>query len=106
MKYKTDWKWDKDDVGFYVTPLIGFSWGKPYGKSLWFGWFRWLFTVSFSDKPGTSKAFCECGHETLQDPLSKVYEGGTFTNIICSKCGVQTKWDLDAPVPIFLSSLK
>jgi len=49
-----------------------------------------------------SKAFCECGHEILQDPLSKVYEGGTFTNIICSKCGVQTKWDLDAPVPIVL----
>lgn len=51
-----------------------------------------------------SKAFCECGHEILQDPLSKVYEVGTHTNIICSKCDLQTSWDLDAPVPVFLNS--
>lgn len=53
-----------------------------------------------------SKAWCECGHETLQDPLSKIYEGGTFTNIICSNCNRQTTWDLGAPVPIKLSSIK
>ncbi len=53
-----------------------------------------------------SKAWCECGHETLQDPLSKIYEGGTFTNIICSKCGVQTTWDLNTPAPLFIRSLK
>ncbi len=63
---------------------------------------NWL----FKKKDYSSKAFCECGHETLQDPLSKVYEGGTFTNIICSKCGVQTTWDLNAPAPLFLKSLE
>jgi len=54
----------------------------------------------------SSKAYCECGHETLQDPKSKVYEGGTFTNIICSNCNRQTTWDLDAPAPLFIKSLK
>ena len=48
----------------------------------------------------TSLAFCICGHELLQDEKSKVYEGGTFTNIICSECNLQTSWDLDAPVPL------
>jgi hypothetical protein len=24
--------WSKDDIGFYITPLIGFSWGGPTGK--------------------------------------------------------------------------
>lgn len=51
-----------------------------------------------------SKCFCPCGHEILQDPLSKIYEGGTFTSIICSKCNRQTTWDLDAPAPIFLGT--
>lgn len=57
------------------------------------------------DKRESSKAYCECGHETLQDPASKIYEGGTFMSIICSKCNRQTKWDLDAPVPLKLSSI-
>lgn len=52
----------------------------------------------------TSKALCDCGHEILRDPLSEVYETGRQTNIICSKCGLQTGWDLDAPVPIHLDS--
>lgn len=52
-----------------------------------------------------SKAWCECGNDVLGDELSEVYEGGSFTNIICSKCGRQTKWDLDAPVPIKLDSI-
>jgi hypothetical protein len=57
-------------------------------------------------KTELSKAYCECGHEVLQDPKSKVYEGGSTTNIICSNCGVQTNWDLDAPVPLFIKSIK
>lgn len=51
-----------------------------------------------------SKAFCPCGHEILQDPLSKVYEHSKHTNIICSQCDLQTSWDLDAPVPLFITS--
>lgn len=53
-----------------------------------------------------SKAWCECGHETLQDPKSKVYETGTVTNIVCSNCNRQTTWDLDAPAPLFIKSIK
>ncbi len=49
-----------------------------------------------------SKCFCPCGHEILQDLASKIYEGGTFTNIICSRCNRQTTWDLNAPAPILL----
>lgn len=52
-----------------------------------------------------SKCYCVCGHEILQDPNSKIYEGGTFTNIICSQCNAQTTWDLDAPAPILLKTL-
>lgn len=50
----------------------------------------------------TSFCWCICNHELLGDPNSKIYEGGTFTNIICANCNLQTTWDLDAPVPIFL----
>lgn len=53
-----------------------------------------------------SKAYCECGHEILQDPQSKVYEEGTFTNIICSNCNRQTTWDLNTPAPLFIKSMK
>lgn len=59
----------------------------------------------FSKENRLSKAYCQCGHETLQDDLSKFYEAGTYTNIICSNCGTQTSWDLCAPVPIFLTSI-
>jgi transposase-like protein len=53
-----------------------------------------------------SECYCpNCEHEILRDKLSKIYEGGTFTNIICSKCGAQSKWDLDAPVPLFLEEV-
>lgn len=50
MKIKTDFKWSKDDVGFYITPLVGFSYGNAYGKSLWFGWLRWLIMISFDGR--------------------------------------------------------
>ncbi len=64
-------------------------------------WFKSLFVA----EDRRSKAYCECGHETLQDPLSKIYEGGSFTNIICAKCNRQTTWNLDAPVPLRLRSI-
>ncbi len=35
-----------------------------------------------------------------KDSKSQVYEAGTHTNIICSNCGAQTSWDLDAPAPL------
>lgn len=68
--------------------------------------FEWIkeFFEDYHQQP--SKAWCECGHEVLQDPLSKIYEGGTFTNIICSRCNVQTTWNLDTPVPLFIKSTK
>lgn len=50
-----------------------------------------------------SKAWCDCGHEILQDPLSKVEEGSNFTIILCNNCNTQTMWDLDAPVPLKLN---
>jgi hypothetical protein len=59
----------------------------------------------FSKEDTRSKCYCVCGHEILQDPLSKIYEGGTFTNIICSNCDTQTTWDLDAPVPLLLKAV-
>jgi len=65
-------------------------------------WLKKLFTK----EDRRSKAWCECGHETLQDPLSKIYETGTVTNIICSNCNRQTTWDLDAPLPLFIKSIK
>lgn len=78
---------------------------KDYYLYLNLFWFN--FTLVFIRLKGkSSKAFCECGHETLQDPKSKVYDGGSFTNIICSECGIQTTWNLDAPVPLFIKSLK
>ena len=58
------------------------------------------------EEDSNSKAYCECGHELLNDINSKIYEQGlgNHTNIICSYCDLQTSWDLDAPVPIFLTS--
>lgn len=51
-----------------------------------------------------SECFCpNCRHEILQDRLSQIYEGGTFTNIVCSKCNIQSKWCLDTPTPVLLS---
>jgi hypothetical protein len=41
------WEWSKDDIGFYIAPMVAFSWGKPYGKNIWIGWFRWLFSIHF-----------------------------------------------------------
>jgi hypothetical protein len=38
------------DIGFYVTPLVGFSWGEPYGKNIRFGWFRWLLSIKLQIK--------------------------------------------------------
>ena len=51
-----------------------------------------------------TEAYCDCGNELLNDTTSDVYETGTQTNIVCSKCRLQTDWDLDAPVPIRLAS--
>jgi hypothetical protein len=49
-----------------------------------------------------TECFCPiCKHEIFNDEQSVFYEGGTFTNIICSKCGTQSTWDLDAPVPLY-----
>lgn len=56
------------------------------------------------EENSNSKAYCECGHELLQDTKSQIYETGMQTNIICSHCDLQTSWDLDAPVPLFLTS--
>lgn len=56
--------------------------------------------LGIKEEDMNSKAYCECGHETLQDPKSSIYEGGTFTSIR------QTTWDLNAPVPLFLSSME
>ncbi len=53
-------------------------------------------------KKNRSKAYCICGHEILQDEMSKIYDVGTYVNIVCFNCGVQTSWDLSAPVPLFL----
>lgn len=54
-----------------------------------------------------SECYCPtCKNEILNDKLSQIYEGGTFTNIICSRCGTQSRWDLDCPVPLFISMLK
>lgn len=39
---------EKDVVGFYITPLIGFSKDERYGKALWVGWGRWLFVWSLN----------------------------------------------------------
>lgn len=53
-----------------------------------------------------SRAWCECGQEVLQDPKSQIYEAGSTTNIICSNCGLQTNWDLDAPVPLLIKTIR
>lgn len=39
-------KFEVDEWGLYITPLIGFSWVNNY-KTIWFGWLRWLFTIEF-----------------------------------------------------------
>lgn len=39
-----------DKWGLYLTPMIGFSWKKPYGKRIWIGWLLWLFEIYFEDK--------------------------------------------------------
>lgn len=38
--------WAKDDKGFYITPLIGFTWGDAYGRSFWVGWLKWLLKIN------------------------------------------------------------
>jgi len=53
-------------------------------------------------KDYSSKCYCVCGHEILQDSKSKVYDAGSHVDIICSNCNAQTSWDLDAPAPLFL----
>lgn len=72
-------------------------------KKLWEK-IKQLFLLEVEDR--WSKCYCLCGHEILQDPLSKIYEAGSSTNIICSKCDLQTNWNLNAPVPILLKTLK
>jgi len=43
MKFFTC-KFETDTRGFYLTPLIGYSWVNGE-KSIWLGWFFWLFTI-------------------------------------------------------------
>ena len=38
-----------DHWGLYITPLIGYSWNTVHGKSIWFGWLRWLWTFQFEE---------------------------------------------------------
>ena len=38
---------EHDKWGFYILPLIGYSNNEKYGKSLWFGWGRWLWSFYF-----------------------------------------------------------
>ena len=41
-------KFEKDVIGFYLTPLIGFS--NVLGhKTVWIGWLFWLFSIEFQD---------------------------------------------------------
>lgn len=96
-------RWSKDDVGFYILPFVAFSYGE-YGNQLWIGWYKYLWTIILHSDVQGSKAYCECGNELLQDTKSKIYETGEQTNIICSYCDLQTSWDLDAPVPLLLTS--
>lgn len=37
-------KFEKDVMGFYLTPLIGFS-NVNGEKSIWIGWLFWLMTI-------------------------------------------------------------
>jgi len=94
---------------------------KSWLKRQWFGITHWritkeelacrrpywhIFCDSSCEEDFGSKCYCKCGHEILQDPLSKIYEGGTFTNIICSECNRQSTWDLNTPVPLFIREIK
>jgi len=51
-----------------------------------------------------SKCYCTCGPELLQDENSIVFYTGKLTNIICNICNMQTTWDLDTPVPLFIDN--
>lgn len=39
-------KFEIDQWGFYITPLIGYSNMPKHGKRLWFGWLKYLWTIN------------------------------------------------------------
>lgn len=41
--------YEKDEVGIYLTPLIGYS-SKGDDKSFWVGWLWWLFTFRLTKR--------------------------------------------------------
>ena len=42
-------KFVTDVHGVYITPLIGYSWGRGE-KSIWIGWLFWLFMIALEEK--------------------------------------------------------
>lgn len=52
-----------------------------------------------------SQAFCPGCHKDLVSSTSSYWDDG-HVYYICSECGVQSRWDFDAPVPILLASNK
>jgi hypothetical protein len=43
-------------TAFYITPMIGFSWGDLYGRRIWIGWLHYYFQFSLKDRTGGSQA--------------------------------------------------
>lgn len=39
-------RFEKDVLGFYLTPLLGYS-NVNGQRSIWIGWLFWLFSINF-----------------------------------------------------------
>lgn len=48
--------------------------------------------------------YCECGNELISS--NSFLKDTDFVYYKCSKCGKITKWDFDAPCPIFVDTVE
>jgi hypothetical protein len=51
----------------------------------------------------TTFCYCKnCMNELCSDPIGSCYDAGSEVHYVCGKCGWQTDFLFDAPVPIYL----
>ena len=55
-------------------------------------------------KGQTCFVYCDCGNELISDNC--LLRDTDFVYFKCNKCGLMSKWDFDAPCPIFIENVK
>ena len=80
--------------------LVGFG-GYVVGRA-WFE-LELLWKAYFAHAVGRTQALCPGCHKDLVSSVSNYWDDG-LVYYTCSNCGVQSRWDFDAPIPILLAS--